>query len=145
MDTLIARYVARRILCGKPKTTQRRYSCSFRERKWEEIPIEDYTDCNIKIKRERGRTIWDFTSSLNENRSESKEEKQIVRTTIEFPETPVECICKWLSNEYYFYPIKIDGDVYFMDNLNYIYENEPKDIFSIPFMKFVDGKLVDLD
>ena len=144
MDTFYSRLVAHRILCGKPKRNQRRYFHGYRERKWEEIPIEDYTACKIEIRRERGRTIWDFGS--NQVESESKEE--IIKTEvfeIEFPDSPIECVAVWISNEYYFYPIKIDGEQFYMDNLNYIYEKEPKDVFSIPFLKYVDGKLVDLD
>lgn len=143
MDTFFSRLVAHRILSGKPKRTQRRYSSGYKERKWKEIPIEDYTACKIEIRRERGRTIWDFAS--NHVESESKEEIDIGVYEIEFPESPIECVAIWISNEYYFYPIKIDGEQYYMDNLNYIYEKEPKDVFSIPFMKYVDGKLVDLD
>jgi hypothetical protein len=143
METFYSRLVAHSILNGRPKKNNVKKRV-FRERKWEEIPIEDYSDSKVKIKRERGRTIWDFTNS----RSESKEEFPVKTNkvmTVEFPESPIECIAVWLSSEYYYFPISIEGEKFYMDNVNYIYENEPMDVFSIPFMKYEKGKLIDLD
>jgi hypothetical protein len=65
--------------------------------------------------------------------------------TIDFPDSPVECLAVWLSSEYYYFPISIEGERFYMDNFNYVYEHEPMDVFSIPFMKYEKGKLIDLD
>jgi hypothetical protein len=144
METYYSRLVAHSILNGRPKKNYLRKRV-YRERKWEEIPIEDYSDSKVKIKRERGRTIWDFTTDRS---SESKEDfpvKTKKNMTIDFPDSPVECLAVWLSSEYYYFPISIEGERFYMDNFNYVYEHEPMDVFSIPFMKYEKGKLIDLD
>lgn len=137
MDTFFAKIIAQRILDGSPKRNYCRRR-EIRERKWEELPIEDFSDSTVKIKRERGRTIWDFTSASNVSGNESV-------SGIEFPDEPVESVAVWITREYYYYPIKIDGEMFYMDNMNYIYDKRPGDLTDIPFMRYSNGRLINLD